>query len=499
MADPAAGVGTCQISALLRLRIRRATGTVSALPIGGRHVLSSPSVRLQARLLRRSARPAACLDSIGLGNIAIHMTFAKHFGCRNTDPVTPVASGRSRPQTRTGEGAVPVLRRALVVGINNYDQFSTGLLPLYSAAGDAARVRPLLETHYDSEPNWIVTPLDDEDGGTVRRQQLHDAITDLFRPTRETLLQIAANNGISAEDLSDPLRQEVLFYFSGHADVGRDGVTRLFAYDDAWYSFEELMRLISRSKADSMTLILDCCMSGNIGHRGDPLNDPLAHRSGADGANPFEIDLTLLPDNVCILTASRPYQEAKEDRLSGGVFSEMVIGALAGAAADIMGNVTSLSLYSHASEALGIHGQRPMFKANLDQPVLLRTSTPKVPAWSLKELPNIFVTEIADGRVRVRPVPLSEEHEGIPGKDKPRMSDDWADFQGSPKQTELDHLKKWLKANLVVASSGKDFYKLTNESKEGDDRDVILTPQGHYYRDLAVAGLFHDAIRPEAL
>lgn len=409
------------------------------------------------------------------------------------DPVRPVLSGRSRPHTSTREDGVPVIRRALVVGVNSYDPH-TELGQLYRAATDAERIGGLLQSHYDQRPNWLVTPLNDGNGRRpVRRQVLQNEIASLFLPRRSELQKIAEDHGIGL-DPGNPPRQEILFYFSGHAAVGRDGVTRLHAYDGPWYSFEELMRLISQSRADSITVILDCCMSGNIGHRGA---SPIDEDEEPDAASPFEIDLTLIPDNACILTAARPYQEAKEDRLRGGVFSEMAIGALGGAAADITGNVTSLSLYSHASEALGVHGQRPMFKANLDQPVLLRTATPKVPDWSLKELPRIFVQEPSAGLDQVRPVTLSEEHEGIPGVDRLRMSNDWVAFRGSTKQTELDHLKLWRDAGLVIASSGtKDFYKLTNESGPEDDRDVVLTPQGHYYRNLALAGHFEDSTSP---
>ena len=126
----------------------------------------------------------------------------------------------------------------------------------------------------------------------------------------------------------------------------------------------------------------------------------------------------------------------------------MVIGALGGAAADIIGEVTSLSLYSHASEALGVDGQRPMFKANLDQPVLLRTAAPEGPGLVAQSPSTIFRPDMSKGRKGAAGRP-DEEHEGIPGGDKLRMSDDWVEFQGSEKQTELDHLKFWRGAGLV--------------------------------------------------
>lgn len=378
---------------------------------------------------------------------------------------------------------MPVLRRALVVGVNNYDQLATNLSQLSSAARDASRLAPLLESNTDGSPNWIVTNMNDADGGKITRPQLKKAVTDLFRPSPELLARLAEEHGTPDADPTGPVRQELLFYFSGHAAVDAGGTTRLYAYDDDWYSFVELMDIVSKTRAESITIVLDCCMSGNVGHRSlsTRYQDPLA------------VDLTLIPDNACILTASRPNEEAQENG-HHGVFSEMLIGALEGAAADILGEVTSLGLYSHASGALGYDGQRPMFKANIEQPVLLRTVEAKVPAWSLHVLPDVFRVRYVDGTRSVLPVELTEAHEGIPGQDQERMSEEWVEFGGSEEQTVLDHLKLWRGANLVYTPSGKDFYKLTNESRPGDDRRVVLTPMGLHYRRLAESGAFADAV-----
>src|SRR5687768_15698701 len=97
-------------------------------------------------------------------------------------------------------------RRALIVGINNY-QFAS---QLSCSLNDAEAVGKLLETNVDGTPNYTCRVLLDkmEDGKKITRAELRGACEELF-----------AN-----------YRGDVLFYFSGHGVLTQFG-GHLCAYD----------------------------------------------------------------------------------------------------------------------------------------------------------------------------------------------------------------------------------------------------------------------------
>lgn len=164
---------------------------------------------------------------------------------------------------------------------------------------------------------------------------------------------------------------DLLFYFSGHA-VKDDTMTVLLGPDGDSLSFVDLMSraegALARA-ARSVTIILDCCLSGDLADRSNP--DPFIPSQQA-----------IVPTNCSLLTATSPNQEAKENERHG-YFTEYLLGGLRGAAADIIGDVTSLSLYSHVSAALAHASQQPVFKSySVLTPVLSR-AVPQVPRQRL--------------------------------------------------------------------------------------------------------------------
>jgi len=60
---------------------------------------------------------------------------------------------------------------------------------------------------------------------------------------------------------------------------------------------------------------------------------------------------------VSLLTASRGEQVSVEDA-GGGIFTSLVVDALQGGAADILGDVTAPSVYAYLEAALGAWDQR---------------------------------------------------------------------------------------------------------------------------------------------
>jgi hypothetical protein len=134
----------------------------------------------------------------------------------------------------------------------------------------------------------------------------------------------------------------------------------------------EILRYANDSLAEEVVIFLDCCYSGTLG-------------------NPPDIDnmRALLREGVSILTASRGDQPSVE-AAGGGVFTSLAIDALAGGAADVLGNVSAAAVYSYIEAALGAWDQRPLFKAHVARVVPLRSCTAAVERALLRRLPVLF-------------------------------------------------------------------------------------------------------------
>jgi hypothetical protein len=74
---------------------------------------------------------------------------------------------------------------------------------------------------------------------------------------------------------------------------------------------------------------------------------------------------------MTIFTASTKGQYAAEAN-GGGVFTGLLIDALGGAAANLIGEVTPGGVYAHIDQSLGNWSQRPVFKTNVKKFVSLR-------------------------------------------------------------------------------------------------------------------------------
>ena len=99
--------------------------------------------------------------------------------------------------------------------------------------------------------------------------------------------------------------------------------------------------------------------------------------------------MTELADGVTILTASTAEQYA--DEVNGeGVFTTLLIDALIGSAANLVGNVTPGSIYAHIDQSLGPWGQRPVFKTNVKRFVSLRKVKPPLELEDLRRITEFF-------------------------------------------------------------------------------------------------------------
>jgi hypothetical protein len=243
------------------------------------------------------------------------------------------------------------MRRALFIGINEYKDAC-----LFGCVKDAERMASVLRSHQDGSPNFDCRLLTAPLGGGIdiaTRSVVREQVTQLF------------------EDPADI----ALLYFSGHGTVNNlDGylVTQDVKKYDEGVPMAQILKLANDSKAKEVVILLDCCFSGTFG------NTPAIDNAKA-----------LLKEGVSILTASRSDQPSVEVG-DGGVFTSLVVDALEGGAADLLGCVTAPAIYAFVEAALGAWEQRPLFKSHVTRLLPLRNCIPPIERLILRELPKLF-------------------------------------------------------------------------------------------------------------
>lgn len=239
------------------------------------------------------------------------------------------------------------MRRALIIGIDDYAGAQ-----LSGCVNDANAMATVLETHGTGSPNFH-TLLMTSPTNEVTRPRLREAIEKLFA----TECDIA------------------LLYFSGHGFVrSADGriVTKDAESYDEGIGMTEILGMANRSPVKNRVIIMDCCYSG---HMGTP--------------NIAEGGVAQISEGLTVLTASRASEAAMEQG-GGGVFTDLVVSALQGGAADLRGHITPGSIYAYVDQALGAWDQRPIFKTNVTQFTSLREVPPQVPLETLRKLVDYF-------------------------------------------------------------------------------------------------------------
>lgn len=241
---------------------------------------------------------------------------------------------------------MPDLRRALLVGIDQYDNFNR----LGGCVNDVHRLQPLLAHHENGDPNFDCVVRD--------------------TATRDSLIQDVQACVAPGADLS-------LFYFAGHgAEHGNDVslCTRDGTANTHGLSMSEVMTTIQGSSVAEVIVILDCCFSGAAGQ---------VPQLGTIGS--------FIRPGMSILAASRGDQTSAET-IDGGEFTSSLIAGLDGGAADVVGKITVAGLYAYLTELFGPWDQRPTFKANVDRLHDVRHCKPAVPLDELRRLTTIFPT-----------------------------------------------------------------------------------------------------------
>ncbi len=318
-------------------------------------------------------------------------------------------------------------RRALIVGINDYE--SPAVPNLRGCIPDAIAMRDVLSRHEDNRPNYDCLMLTSDDK-KVTRVALRAAIGELF-----------AFDG------------DVLLYFSGHGSLEETGgylVTQDGEPGDPGIHMDEIVRLANGSRARSVLVVVDCCFSGSMGN--------VAANQGGQHAQ------AQLREGLTILAASRPSEPSME--VGGqGVFTELVVGALKGGAANVRGRVSAASIYGYVEAALGAWDQRPIYKSHAKQLDSVRDCEPMISDDLLRRIPEYFPT--SDYVYLLDPT-YEEQNTSC------ARPENVATFK---------IFKQYQIAGLLKNRSGRDLY-WTAEQSGG----VYLTPLGEFYWRLAAGG-----------
>lgn len=319
-------------------------------------------------------------------------------------------------------------RKALIVGIDYYETLGQ----LSGCVDDAHAVKQVLDRHADGTKNFetnILTGTGPNDA--VDRRQLRDEVKELFAGDEEI----------------------ALLYFAGHGHIETTG-GYLCATDtqdgDDGLSLADVLTYANQSRVANKVILLDSCHSGVAGAK-----------ATGDG-------LAELSHGLTILTASTAEQYALETD-EGGVFTNLLVDALNGAASDLLGKITPGSVYAHIDQSLGLWDrQRPIFRTNVNSFVSLRNVVPPITLEHLMEIATLF----PKGDFEFQLDPTFEPRRPLDGVDVEPIEENTRRFA---------ILQKLNRVNLVVPVDAPHMYDAAIESKS-----CKLTVLGEHYRRLVV-------------
>lgn len=329
------------------------------------------------------------------------------------------------------------MRKALIVGIDHYDNITN----LSGCVNDAYAVKGMLERDADGSVNFQKPRLmvGTGPGRGITRRELREAARELFA------------------DKSDV----ALFYFAGHGYIDETGgflCTSDNADGEEGFPLSELMTFANNSQATNKVIILDSCHSGAVG--------------GAHINNAF----SEIKEGTTILSASNKDQYALEVEGGGaGVFTTLLVDALNGSAANLVGEVSPGSIYAHIDQSLGPWGQRPVFKTNVQKFISLRKADAPIPLQDLLALTTHFPSpgyqlQLDPAYEPERP-PEQKTGSEIPAPDP-------------AKTAVFAMLQRYVRVNLLRPVDAPHMWHAAMESKSCE-----LTVLGEHYRRLVAAEL----------
>lgn len=325
------------------------------------------------------------------------------------------------------------MKKALVVGINHYRNVGS----LHGCVNDAHSVNAMLERDANGSRNFhtrLMTAISCDQ--EVSRVNLRLAIQELFQGDSDIALLYFAGHGY--------IEAVGGFLCSSDVETGDDGI-----------ALSEIVSWANDSPARHKIIILDSCHSGVAGKHSAAM-------------------FSELNDGMTILTASTAEQYASE-KDGSGIFTNLLVDALGGAAANLVGKVTPGSVYAHIDQSLGPWAQRPVFKTNVKTFASLREVTPPLEPADLRRISEFFP----------RPdhvFPLDPTYE-------PERSPQQIDTSSLPAPDPVNTavfgiLQKYNRVNLVVPVNAPHMWHAAMGSKACE-----LTPLGRHYRRLVDEGM----------
>lgn len=317
---------------------------------------------------------------------------------------------------------MPPKKRALIVGIDEYDSAKD----LGCSVADAEEMQRVLSRHEDRSINF----------------QCNLLTSDKKRITLDVLKQEIERW------LSEP-EDDVLFYFSGHGHSSETGsylYTQECGGEITGYPMSDLLAAVNALDDKRVFIILDCCHAGGIGIQPG-------------------VDEVSIGEGVTIISSSSAGQ-VSEGGVDHSLFTELVLAALEGGAADVRGFVSAAAIYGFVEQALGAWKQRPMYRSNARELTPVRRCEPRVPDHVLFELTTLF--KYANMKFQMNP---SFEHTYVADSTE-------AEFPGpDPANIEIFNQFKVLRdGGLLRTSNGEDLYfAALNQGT------VELTPLGKFY------------------
>ncbi len=147
------------------------------------------------------------------------------------------------------------------------------------------------------------------------------------------------------------------------------------------------------------------------------------------------------------------------------MFTGLLVDALGGAAANLIGEVTPGSVYAHIDQSLGTWSQRPVFKTNVKTFISLRQVQPPLALADLQRIADFFPSAGFEFQLD----PAYEPTDATADPDKSAV---------------FAVLQRYNRVNLLVPIGAPHMWHAAVESKT-----VKLTALGEHYRRLADKGL----------
>jgi len=319
------------------------------------------------------------------------------------------------------------VRKGLFIGINEYNHISD----LSGCNNDAIEMSSVLARHASGSPNFnnrVITTAETE----ITAQVMEEAIKELYSGSCDVALLYFAGHGLFDSDLDEGMLLPQDYQ-------RREGIR-----------ISDILKWASDANdINNKIIILDCCQAGAAGEA--------RQLKGGD---------SIIGDGITVLTACKKEEPAKENG-KNGVFTGLMLQALHGGAANILGHITPGNLYSFVDNALGPWEQRPVFKTNVSQFIALREMAPLVPLDTLRKLPEWFPAEEHIFQLNPSFEPEEKEH-------------------FNPENGEIfSQLQKCNRHSLIEPVDAEHMYFAAINST-----GCRLTALGAYYRSLAEKGHF---------